>query len=259
MSLSVTIVCFNEERKIRRCLESVKWADEIIVVDSYSTDRTREIAKEYTDKVVLHEWEGYVAQKNFAMSLATKEWIIHLDADESLSDKLQHSIRNLSEHDLNNTTGFEIKRHTFYLGRWINHCGWYPDWKVRMVRNGKARWTGKDPHDKLVLQDGSKPAKLTEGEILHYNYLSFSEHIQTIDKFSEIIARNTTVSKSSSALMMVTKPLAKFIEVYIYKKGFMDGLPGFIIASTSAFYAFTKCVKMWEKYLNDQNGQLDNR
>ncbi|MBI4242982.1 MAG: glycosyltransferase family 2 protein [Planctomycetes bacterium] len=248
MGISATVISFNEEKNIERCLESVVWADEIILVDSHSTDRTVELAKKYTNNIILHEWEGYVAQKNFVLNLVSQEWAIHLDADESLSNELQETIKQLINEN-NDISAYAFKRHTYYMGQWINHCGWYPDWKVRLTKKGKARWKGKDPHDELTLLDQhDKSEKIAKGDILHYNYDSFSEHIQTIDRFSTIVIGYD--NSKPSLLSTIFHPFCKFLEVYIYKKGFMDGLPGFIISTASSFYVFAKYAKRWEKFIN---------
>lgn len=248
-SISAVIISFNEERNIRRCLESLKWVDEIILVDSHSTDRTREIAREYTDNIILHDFEGYVEQKNFALNLATKEWVLCLDSDECVTRELADEITAiLSENKDKDVGGYFIKRHTYYLKRWINHCGWYPDWKLRLVKRGEATWIGSDPHDKLVLNGNTqRTSRINKGELQHYNYGSFSEHISTIEKFSNVVVGNEPV-KRPSLLMMIIHPFVKFVEVYIYKKGFLDMIPGFIIAIASSFYVFTKYVKRWERY-----------
>jgi glycosyltransferase involved in cell wall biosynthesis len=241
--LSVTVICMNEERNIRECLESVKWADEIVVVDSGSTDRTTEIAREFTPRVVHHEWPGYVAQKNYALGLARGEWVLCLDADErctpELRDLLLRRLQNPGDVD-----GFKVRRHVFYLGRWIDHGGWYPDWKLRIVRRAKARWGGVDPHDKLEVE--GRVEKL-EADLLHYTYRDFSHQIRIIDRFSDVVRDGwLRAGRRPSLVLTVVHPLFKFLECYVWKLGFLDGFPGLAIAAASAFYVFAKRVKLWE-------------
>lgn len=243
-SVSVCIICKNEADIIHRCLSSVKWANEIIVVDSGSADNTVEIAKQYTDRVIFHEWEGYVKQKNYALSLATCEWVFSLDADEECTDKLRDQILEAVKNDNGAIDGYEMKRHPFYLGKWINHCGWYPDWKMRLARRTKAKWEGMDPHDKLVV-DGK--VKTLDGDINHYNYRSFVEQLKTIDSFSTIVAKQwREAGKRFNIVSAALHPMFKFIETYFWKLGFLDGIPGLVICGSSAFYVFCKYAKLYE-------------
>lgn len=241
--VSVCVICKNEEDCIERCLKSVSWADEIIVVDSGSTDRTVEISKKYTDRVMFHEWPGYVSQKNYAMSLAAKEWVFSLDADEECSDKLRDEIlRVLDAGDA--ADGYEMRRHAFYFGKWINHCGWYPDWKLRLARRAKARWAGRDPHDKLVV-DGM--VRRIHADINHYNYRDFAQQLKTIDSFSSIVSKQWyDDGRRFNLLSTLAHPVYKMFETYIWKGGILDGIPGLIISAASAFYVFSKHVKLLE-------------
>lgn len=246
--LSVCIVAMNEEDRLRPCLESVRWADEIVVVDSHSTDRTREVAAEFGARVVERDWPGYVEQKNFALSQAAHEWVLCLDADERVSDALRADIQRVLAAPANSIAGYAMPRHVFYLGRWINHGGWYPDRKVRLVQRGRARWTGDDPHDKLVA-DG--PVERLDGDLVHHTYRNFSHQLQIIDRFSDVvIARYRDAYRRYRAPwlvpLMFLHPPVKFVECYLWKLGFLDGLPGMIIAAASAFYVFSKYVKAWE-------------
>lgn len=241
MKVTACIICKNEERNIRDCLESVKWADEIVVVDSGSTDRTVEIAKEYTPNVFFNEWRGYNAQREFAMAKATSDWVFCLDADERCTPELRDAIRaSLSD----GVDGFYVKRHTYYLGRWINHGGWYPDWKLRVVRRGQAKCTGIEPHD-LIEVPG--PTARLHADLLHYTYANFSAQLRQIDKFSDVFRdRWIQEGRKPSLLMMLLHPWWKFFEVYLFKLGLLDGRAGFVIAVATAFYTFAKHVKLWE-------------
>ncbi len=243
MKLSAAIIAFNEEKKIRQCLESVKWMDEIIVVDSFSTDKTVEICRLYTDKVFQREWPGHVKQKQFALKQATGDWILSLDADERLSPK---AIANIKEALAGSPSvdGFSFPRVSFYLGRWIRHGGWYPDRKLRLVRKGCAWWGGDDPHDKLMTNG---EVQNLQGEILHYVYNDISHQLNTVDSFSRVSAQEWhKQGKRFNLLLLLCRPLIRFLEMYIWKGGILDGMPGFIIAVISSYYVFLKYAKLWE-------------
>jgi glycosyltransferase involved in cell wall biosynthesis len=243
-SLSVCVVTHNEEDRLRPCLESVRWADEIVVVDAHSTDRTREVAAEFGARVIERDWPGFVAQKNFALEQATREWVLCLDADERVGDELRDQILRVLEAPADSIVGYEMPRHVFYLGRWINHGGWYPDRKTRLVRRGRARWGGEDPHDKLKA-DG--PVGRLSGDLIHHTYRNFSHQLQIIDRFSDVVtAARRARPPALPLLRMLFHPPIKFLECYVWKLGFLDGLPGLIIAAASAFYVFAKIVKAWE-------------
>lgn len=243
-SLSISIITFNEEENIRDCLESVKWADEIIVVDSHSTDRTREIAQECTDCVIERDWAGHVAQKNFALEQATCDWVFCMDADERVSPELAREIRGILESDDQPEAGFSVPRKTFYLGRWITHGGWYPDRKLRLVRPGRAKWGGIDPHDHLYAEG---PVRKLKGDLYHYTYRDIADHLDTINKFTTIgAAQLHKRGKGHPLFHMVFNPMVKFLKMYVFRMGFLDGLAGFVIASLSSYYVFLKYAKLWE-------------
>jgi glycosyltransferase involved in cell wall biosynthesis len=244
-TLSVYIITYNEQENIRDCLESVKWADEIIVVDSFSDDKTVEIVRNYTDKVFQRRWDNIVNQRNFALSLATGDWVFCLDADERLTDNLKEEI--LGEISKENAcSGYYVKRHTKYLGKWINHCGWYPDYKLRLIRRGRGYHVGHGPHERIVVPDGN--CGYLKGKILHYTYKNFSHQIKTIDRFSDEESKQMKKPRWYPLwFCLFFRPLLKFIEVYFLKLGFLDGVQGFIISVASAFYVFSKYVKLWEK------------
>lgn len=254
--ISACIVCFNEKANIRECLESVKWCDEIIVVDSGSTDGTVKICREYTERVIHHKWPGFVKQKNYALSLAcpepvsgsvaTNDWVISIDADEIVSAELQTEIKELWEKgEPENYSGFYVPRKTFYLGKWIMHGGWYPDYKLRIFKKSQGKWDGIDPHDKVVLSAGE--TKKLKHPLIHKNYLNLSDQLRTINSFSSTNAKALLeAGKKFSLFSLIFRPPIKFIETYFFKFGFLDGLAGLIISINSAFYVFNKYAKMWE-------------
>jgi len=244
-SISATVITYNEERNIGDCLKSMAWVDEIIVVDSLSSDKTGDICRQYTRNVLQRPWPGHVLQKQFALEQATGDWVLCLDADERLSPDAQEKLRAEISSAASDIDGFVFPRHSYYLGRWINHGGWYPDYKLRLIRRGRGRWSGVDPHDKLMVEGRTKTLQT---EILHYVYRNLSHQLTTVDSFSAITARQWQgQGKKFSLLPLLVKPPAKFLECYIWKKGFLDGLPGFIIAVASSFYVFLKYAKFWEE------------
>jgi len=241
--ISACIISFNEEQKIEECLQSLSGiADEIIVVDSLSTDRTVEIAGHYTDRIVHQKFLGHVEQKNLAVSHAGHDWILSLDCDERLSPQLRESILAVKD-TLDERCAYRMARKTFYVYRWLNHC-WYPDRKVRLFNKHHARWGGTNPHDRVVLDEGLQVVDL-KGDILHYSFNSISEHLRTIDNFTEIGAREIIAKgKRVSLLSPLTHGLWTFIRLYFIRRGFLDGLAGFVVATLSFMHAFVKYAKV---------------
>jgi glycosyltransferase involved in cell wall biosynthesis len=240
--ISACIISFNEERKIEDCLQSLQpVADEIIVVDSLSTDKTLEIAAKYTDKIYHQKFLGHVEQKNLAVSKANHDWILSLDCDERLSAQLQESIRNIKDR-LPDYDAYKMARKTFYVYRWLNHC-WYPDKKVRLFDKNKANWGGTNPHDKVIV-DSDKIREIS-GDILHYSFDSISAHIQTLDKFTEIGAREI-VRKSRKVGWLSPLIHAKwtFIRLYFLRLGFLDGFAGLVVSILSFMHVFVKYSKV---------------
>jgi glycosyltransferase involved in cell wall biosynthesis len=243
-NISACIICYNEARNIRRCLESVTWADEIIVVDSMSRDNTVEIAKEYTDSVIQRAWTGYADQKNVALSKAHGNWVLSLDADEAVSSQLKEEI--LTEiAGQNPKDGYRIPRRSFYQGKWIHHSGFYPDRQLRLFRRTAGQWVGGRVHERMEIKGEVGELK---NDILHYPYKGvISGQLQTVDNFSGLIAEDLhEKGKRFHLILLLFRPFFKFLEVYLLKKGFLDGLPGLIIAVTSAYALFVRYVKIRE-------------
>jgi len=253
VKISALVICGNEEANIADCLESVRWCDEIVVVDSLSSDRTPEIARRFTDRVIQRPWPGYVAQKQFALEQATCDWVLALDADERCTPALRDAIRSaLAGAEAADVAGFEVRRHVFYLGRWIDHGGWYPDWKLRVARRERVHWTGTEPHDRM--EANGRVGRL-EADLVHYTYRDFAHQLRTVDHFSEVVAEGWLKDgRRFSLLDALFHPPAKFLECYVWKRGFLDGWPGFVIAATSAFYVFAKQVKLREKARAQRSG-----
>ncbi|MCK5849861.1 MAG: glycosyltransferase family 2 protein [Kiritimatiellae bacterium] len=247
--VSACITAGNEEKNIRRCLDSVKWADEIIVVDSFSTDRTVEICREYTNRVYSHRWLGYIGQKNLIKDLADGPWILFIDADEEISESLRDEIiAELESDSCNKIAGYEFTRLVKFLGRWIKHGDWYPDIKLRIFRKDRGHCGGKEPHDKTTVNG---PVKHLHGDMYHYTYDEISDQLETINRFSSITANGQYADKKTFHMHdLLLRPIIRFIRSYIFRRGFMDGLPGLIIAMTCSYGVFVKYAKLWEKGLH---------
>lgn len=240
--ISVCIISFNEEDKIEDCLKSVQSvADEIVVVDSNSTDMTVEIARRYTEQVHIQEFLGYMRQKDFAVTKASHDWILSLDCDERLSPELARAI--LDEKDaLGRFDAYKMARKTFYVYRWLNHC-WYPDFKVRLFDRRKTRWGGVNLHEKILVEEGV--VDTLAGDILHYSYDSLSDHIKTIDRFTDIAAQEIIdEGRRVSVLTPLVRANATFIKIYFLRLGFLDGFAGLAVAVLSFMHVFVKYGKV---------------
>jgi len=240
--LSVVIITFNEERNIGRCIESVmEAADEIVVVDSFSTDNTRVICEKFGVKFIEHPFEGYIQQKNFALSQAEYKHQLSLDADEALSEELKNEILKIKANW--QYEGYQMNRLANYCGKWIRHSGWYPDPKLRLYDSTQGKWEGIDPHDKFVMKLNSAVGFL-KGDILHYTYYTIDEHIGQANKFSTIAAKElVSLGKQISLFQVIVNPVAKFIRNYILRLGFLDGFYGYIICRIAAYETFLKYTK----------------
>jgi len=237
--LSAVIITFNEERNIQRCIESLlPVADEIIVVDSFSTDRTEEICKLYDIKFFQNVFEGHIEQKNIALLKANHDWILSIDADEALSETLQKAIKKSLEAP--QFDAFAMNRLTNYCGKWVKYCGWYPDTKVRLVKKSKAHWTGTNPHDKLELKEKSQVGGL-QGDLLHYSYYTKEDHFKQIEYFGNISAKELFLKgKNISVFLLYLKVITQFFKSYFVKMGFLDGKTGWLISSRSAYATLRK-------------------
>jgi len=243
-TLAACIIAFNEEDRIGGCLDSVAWADEIIVVDSGSTDRTAAIAREKGARVIVRDWPGYVAQKNFALGQAAADWALSVDADERVTAELAAAIRGLLAAPGEGVAGASVPRRTWYLDRWIRHGGWYPDRRVRLVRRGRGRWEGGHVHECLVAEGA---VRALEGDLLHLTYRGLADQLRTIDRYTTEAARGLAERGARGALGgMIVNPPLKFLKMYLLKAGFLDGLPGFISAVMGGYYVFLKYAKLWE-------------
>ncbi len=245
--VSAFVVCYNEERNIRRCLESIKWCDEIVVVDSGSTDRTLEIVKEYTDRVYYRKWTGHSEQKQYALGLCKCDWVLNIDSDEEVSTELKaRLLKILSEgpERLNAVAGYNICRMVHFLNRWWDHGGWFPEYRLRFFQRARTRWGGVNPHEKALVS--GKIRKLSE-PIYHFTYSNISHQIDTLNKHSSLSA--SCLFKEGKRCRMhniIFNPLFRFFKFYVMKQGFREGVPGFIVAGVEASYTLFKYIKLWE-------------
>ena len=242
-AVSVTIITRNEAANIAAALESVRWADDIVVVDSESTDGTVEIARRYTDKVFVRPWPGYVAQKNFAADQARHDWILSLDADERVSPALAAEIQGLMSAGAS-AAGYRIPRVTFHLGRWIRSTDWYPDSQLRLYDRRHARWAGRYVHES-VSADGA--VSQLRSEIEHFAYHDIAHHLQTMDRYTTLAAQQMFEDgRRASWVDVLITPRLTFFRNYILRGGFRDGMPGLIISAMNAYYVGLKFAKLWE-------------
>jgi glycosyltransferase involved in cell wall biosynthesis len=242
LPLSLVVITLNEEKNIERCLRSVPFASEIIVVDSGSTDKTVEIARDQGAKVIVEKWRGFGPQRIFASEQAHYDWVLFLDADEALSPELAHEIEQHFA-QLDPETVYAMPRKTFHLGRWILHGGWYPDYQGRLYHRKHSHWTPQIIHEKL---QGSRRECL-KNPLLHWVFANLSHQIQTNDRYSTNQAKDLAQKgQKFSLLKLLVKPPVKFFECYVWKLGFLDGLPGFIVAVGAAYSVFARWAKLWE-------------
>lgn len=248
MKITATIITFNEEANIRAACESVSWANEILVVDSESTDRTREVAKECGARVIARAWPGFALQKQFAAEAATHEWIFSLDADERVSTELRSSIEDLlytKEERL--ADGYRVARRSFYMGRWIRGGGWYPNYQLRLYRKSMGQWKGAYIHESVKMMDGARVETL-RGDMLHYSIRDAEHHNRMIaERYAPLAARQMhEAGRRTSALKIGTAGTSAFLRSFLLKGGFRDGLAGYSIARFAAHNAFLKHLLLWE-------------
>lgn len=248
IKLSVVIITFNEEKNIERCILSVKEiADEIVVLDSFSKDQTAAICAKHGVKFFQHTFDGHIEQKNRAITFASYPHILSLDADEALDEELSRSVlavKNNFEKD-----GYYMNRLTYYCGHWVRHCGWYPDSKLRLWDSRKGHWTGINPHDKYELMDGDKHTGHLKGDILHYSYYTLEDHYKQVEYFTNIAAKAYFErNKKAPLFKLMVNPVAKFIDHYLLKLGFLDGSAGYRISKISAYATYLKYKKIRALY-----------
>lgn len=260
MKISACIIAFNEEKNIAAAVESVAWADEILLIDSGSTDRTREIAESRGAKVIVQKWLGFARQKQFAVDKAEYDWILSLDADERISPKLKDElfhIKSLSEMSL--ACGYKLPRLSFYMNRPIRHGSWYPDWQLRFFNRAKGAWKEVLIHESFQMETGARVEKLS-GDILHYSIENAAHHHKIIgERYAPLAARQMFErGRRTTTFKIMTAGLTTFLQTYFLKLGFLDGLPGFCIARFAAHHAFLKHLFLWEIQKTSRESGVEN-
>lgn len=237
--ISVIIITKNEEENITECLESVKWADEIVVVDSGSTDKTLELAGRFTGKIHFNKFTGYAAQKSYALSKAENEWVLSLDADERVTGELKDEILNLVD---DKTDGFRIRRKNYFLGKEIKGCGWDNDYQLRLFRKSRTKLTERLVHEGFVVN--GTVAKL-KNPILHYSYRNFHDAMIKINNYSTLEAQEKYKRKKITAFGILFRPLWDFFQYFVLRKGFRDGVYGLLVSIMHALTKTQTYIKIW--------------
>jgi glycosyltransferase involved in cell wall biosynthesis len=249
--LSVTIITLNESANIAAVLESVTWADDVVVVDATSTDDTVAIARRYTDHVIVRDWPGFIQQKNFAAAEARHDWILSVDADERVTPRLAEEIRRLLATEPQDA-GYRVPRLTHYLGQWIRSTDWYPDYQLRLYDRRRARWTGRYVHES-VQADGT--VGRLKADLQHYSYRDVSHHLRTIDRYSSLAARQMFEGGRRAGIARVAvNPAVAFLRNYIARGGARDGAVGLIVSLLNSYYVLAKWVKLWELGRSQESG-----
>jgi glycosyltransferase involved in cell wall biosynthesis len=241
--VSVTIIAWNEEERLRACLESVSWADEIVVVDAESTDKTVPLAREFTDKVSVRPWPGFAVQKNFALDQATGDWILSVDADERVTPELREKIGAIVKDD-GPADGYSIPRRNIFWGAWVRHGGLYPDYQLRLFRRGAGRFIEDAVHESARVV--GRVETLAE-PLLHHSYRDLEDFVRRSNRYSTLSARDwVRRGRPVRVRHLVTRPLGRFFSMYVVRRGFLDGWRGFVLAVLYAEYVFLRMAKVWE-------------
>ena len=241
--LSVTIIAWNEEERLRACLESAAWADEIIVIDAESTDKTVQLAREFTDKIWVRRWAGFAAQKNFALEQATGEWVLSLDADERVTPELRERIGRIVLAD-GPADGYSIPRKNVFWGAWVRHGGLYPDYQLRLFRRAGGRFVDSAVHESVVVE-GHVEALVEPMQ--HHSYRGLEDFVARSNRYSTLAAHEITSRGGRAGLAdLALRPLGRFLAMYVLRRGFLDGWRGFVLAVLYANYVFLRTAKAWE-------------
>ena len=246
--ISTIIITYNEEKNIRRCLSSIDWVYEIVVVDSGSTDDTKKIASEFTQRIFDIKWEGFGKAKEYAKDKASNQWILSVDADEVVAQDLKEEILNITKSE-DSLDGYYIPRKSNFLGKWVKHGGWYPDYVLRLFKKDRAKFNHSRVHEKVEV-DGE--IGYLKNVLLHYTDPDFTHYLEKLNRYTSLGAEELfNKGKRANLFDVVFRPLAIFLKMYFLKKGFLDGLTGFVLAVSSAFHVFSKYVKLWHLYSVD--------
>ena len=241
--LSVTVITLEEAHRLRRCLESVAWADELVVVDAESHDKTVQVAREFTDRVMVRPWPGFTAQKNFALEQTTGDFILSLDADEEAAPELRDEIGTIlagaPAHD-----GYAVRRRNVFLDRWIRHGGLYPDWQVRLVRRGRGRFVDRAVHESLAV---TGTVGRLSSHLVHRSYEGVGDFVERANRYASLAAEQLVRDgRRVRAGELIARPLGRFLSMYVLKRGFLDGRRGLLLATLYAYYVFMRSAKAWE-------------
>ncbi len=241
--ISAVVITYNEEDNIRRCLESLSWVDEIVVVDSYSQDDTKKIVSDFTDKIYDVEWEGFGKKKEFARKKASSEWVLSVDCDEVITPDLKDEVlKAVNEKD--NYDGYYIPRRSNFLGKWMNHSGWYPDYVLRLFKKEKAKFNQALVHEKIEVFGKIGYLK---NSLLHYTDPDIKSYLSKLDFYTTLNAEELLKKKKKTKVFdFILRPLGIFFKMFFLKRGFLDGIHGFILAVLSSFYVFIKYAKLWD-------------
>jgi glycosyltransferase involved in cell wall biosynthesis len=243
-TLSVIVITKNEEHNIVDCLESAKWANEIVVVDGGSDDKTVDLARGYSTKVFVKSWKGYAASKNFALEQCTGDWVLWLDADERVTKELAQEIQDLLTQSVTTFVGYEVARKAYFLGKWIKHCGWYPGYVLRLFRRGSGHWMEKKVHEYLEIVG---PTGRFKAALLHYTDPNLWHYFDKFNRYTALAAEELSSKGEIFRLSQLTvRPPWLFVRMYFMKLGFLDGIQGLILCVLSSCYVFTKYAKFWE-------------
>lgn len=241
--VSAVIICTNEESNIADCIKSILWADEIVVIDGGSEDKTLDIAKKYTDKIFVNEWKGFAVQRNFSLTKVNYDWVFSLDADERCSKELEAEIKEILTNENINYNGYKIPRKNFFLNKWIKHSGWYPGYQLRLFKKDCADVSDRLVHEKFIVKGN---VGILKNDILHYTVKSISEFMNKVNKFSSLSAKEKVNRKKVTLLDLIIRPPLSFIREYIFRKGFLDGVHGLMVALFNSITNMLTFMKIWE-------------
>ncbi len=247
-TVSCAIVVFNEEQNIKECLDTAKWMDEIVVVDAFSTDRTMEICQQFTDRIFQRPWKGFGEQKNFAIHQATSDWVFILDADERITPELRQEMEAiLNSHNPEGPVAYSVPRRNYYYGKWVKHAGCYPDRQLRLFKNGVGQLDDEEPHNKFIFE--GQRGDLTQ-PLEHFTERTINDHFRKFRNFTTLAAQERSRSKQKVYGSDLTlRPLFTFFKYYVPRKGFRDGMHGFLVSGFASMYTFVKYAKLYEKFL----------
>jgi glycosyltransferase involved in cell wall biosynthesis len=241
--LSAVIICTNEENNIEECLQSITWADDIVIIDGGSNDNTIDIAKKFTDKVFINEWPGFAIQRNFSLTKVSFDWVFSLDADERCSEALKTEIQEIMSKDSINFNGFRIPRKSFFLNKWIKHCGWYPGYQLRLFRKDHAKVTDRLVHEGI---DVNGEVGVLKNDILHFTMKSVKDFMTRINNYSTLAAKEKVNKKKVTLPDLIIRPPLSFLREFIFKKGFLDGVHGAMVALFNSITNMLTYMKTWE-------------